>query len=80
MVNDLINPVTKYRDEELISSLFWLVDANRIMEIPIAPHGYGRMEDFVAWYRSDDGIFSIRSAYHAEWDYEFGRKEREFWG
>jgi hypothetical protein len=72
-VNDLINPVTWSWDEELIRSLFWSVNANRILEIPIAPPG---MNDFIAWHHTKNRIFSVRPTYHAEWDYQFGRKER----
>jgi hypothetical protein len=43
-VSDLINPSTGWWDEELIRELFWSVDANRILETPIAPSG---MQDFV---------------------------------
>jgi hypothetical protein len=43
------------------------------MEIPIAPLD---MEDFVAWHYTSNGIFTVRSAYHAEWDYRFGQNER----
>jgi hypothetical protein len=73
MVNDLINPMAGSWDEELIRSLLWSVDANRILEIPMAPLG---MEDFVAWQHTKNGLFTVKSAYHAEWDYQFGRKEK----
>jgi hypothetical protein len=43
-VSDLINPSTGWWDEELIRELSWSVDANRILETPIAPSG---MQDFV---------------------------------
>jgi hypothetical protein len=51
-------------------SYFGNVDANRILEIQIAPSG---MQDFVAWHHTKTGLFTVRSAYHAEWDYQFGR-------
>jgi hypothetical protein len=69
-VSDLINPVTGWWDEELIRENFWSIDANRILEIPIAPLG---MQDFVAWHLTKTGLFTVRSAYHAEWEYQFGR-------
>jgi hypothetical protein len=53
----------------LIREVFWSVDANRILEIPIAPSG---VQDFVAWHLTKMGFFTVRSAYHAEWDYQFG--------
>jgi hypothetical protein len=33
-VEELINPITGYWDEELIRDLFWPVDVNRIFQIP----------------------------------------------
>jgi hypothetical protein len=44
-VSILIYPISGFWDEELRRSIFWEVDVNRIMEIPIAP---ADMEDFVA--------------------------------
>ncbi|XP_014755959.1 uncharacterized protein LOC104584065 [Brachypodium distachyon] len=76
-VLDLINPATGRWDELLVRDVFWSIDANRILEIPIAPTG---MEDFVAWHHTKNGLFSVCSAYHVEWDYQFGRKERNCLG
>jgi hypothetical protein len=42
-------------------------------EIPIAPLG---MEDFVAWHLTKTAIFTVRSAYHAEWECQLGRHNR----
>jgi ribonuclease HI len=50
---------------------------NQILEIPIAPQG---MDDVIAWHYTRNGIFSVRSAYHAVWDYRFGRNERRILG
>jgi hypothetical protein len=69
-VADLINPVTGTWDEALIRDIFWGVDATRILEIPLSPTS---MEDFVAWHYTKTGLFTVWSAYHAEWDYQFGR-------
>jgi hypothetical protein len=38
------------------------------------------MDDFIAWHYTNNGIFSDRLAYHAEWDYQFGRRERRALG
>ena len=43
-VDELINPITGTWDEELIKDLFWTVNANRILQIPLVQ---GR-EDVVA--------------------------------
>lgn len=71
-VQDLISPIDGLWDEELIISLFWPIDVNIILEIPLSP---GR-EDFVAWRHTKNGYFSVRSAYHAQWDHQFRRMER----
>jgi hypothetical protein len=74
---DLIDPITGVWDKELLHGLFWEVDVNRIMEIPMAPEG---MEDFIAWHHNSNGIFTVRCAYHMECDYRFGRNERRALG
>ena len=71
-VHDLINPVDGMWDEELINDMFWSVDAHRILQIPLT---FGR-EDFVAWHYTRLGVFTVRSAYYCEWNYKFGRHER----
>jgi hypothetical protein len=60
-------------DEELVGELFWSVGANRILDIHIAP---SVMEDFVAWHLTKTAIFTVRSAYHAEWECQLGRHNR----
>jgi hypothetical protein len=67
-VEELINPIDGRWDEDLIKSLFWEVDANRILKIPITN---GR-EDLVAWHLNRNGLFSVRSAYHCQWMHQFG--------
>jgi ribonuclease HI len=67
-VGELINPVTGTWDEDLITSIFWSVDANRILQIPLAQ---GR-EDVVAWHFNRNGYFSVGSAYHTQWLHKFG--------
>jgi hypothetical protein len=59
-VEELINPVTGVWDEELINDMFWSVDANRIMQIPLMQ---GR-DDTVAWHYNRNGLFTVGSAYH----------------
>jgi len=66
-VNELINPITGLWDEDLIKALFWPVDANRILQIPLRP---GR-EDVVAWHHNTNGYFSVGSAYHLQWLHKF---------
>ena len=70
-VSELINEDGRCWDEEIIRDIFWPVDAERILKIPLAT---GMMEDFVAWHHNNNGSFSIKSAYHIEWDFQHGRK------
>jgi hypothetical protein len=65
-VSELIDVETGRWDEELIRELFWPVDAQRILNIPLAR---GMMDDFISWHLTKQGIFSVRSCYYAEWDH-----------
>lgn len=67
-VDELINPVTGTWDEDLIKALFWDIDVNRILQIPLRQ---GR-EDVVAWHYNKNGYFSAGSAYHLQWNHKFG--------
>jgi hypothetical protein len=67
-VEELINPVTGVWDEELINDMFWSVDANRIMQIPLMQ---GR-DDTVAWHYNRNGLFTVGSTYHVQWQHKFG--------
>ena len=68
-VDKLINPIDSTWDVRLVSSIFWDVDVNRILQIPITS---GR-DDVVAWHYNRNGIFSVNSAYHGEWKRRFGQ-------
>jgi hypothetical protein len=70
-VSELINPVTNQWDEELIDQTFWNIDSCRIKAIPLPSHD---ISDFVAYNLTKNGIFSVRSVYHAEWEMQYGRK------
>jgi ribonuclease HI len=39
------------------------------LEIPINSQGF---EDFVAWHVSKHGRYTVRSAYHVQWNFQFG--------
>jgi hypothetical protein len=45
----------------------------RILKIPLS---VGMMDDFVSWNATKSGIFSVRTAYHLEWDHQHGEKLR----
>jgi len=68
-VDELIYPVTGSWDIDLIRSLFYPVDVQRILQIPIH---IGR-DDVVAWHHNRNGLFSVKSAYHCQWVHKFGR-------
>ena len=72
-VHELIDPVTGLWDEELIHANFWDIDAERILQIPLP-----RLDtsDFVAWHYNKNGMFSVKSAYHIEWESQYGGKLR----
>ena len=72
-VSEFIDPETNSWDEELIREIFWPVDIQRILNIPLA---VGMMDDFVSWHLTRTGVFSVRSCYHAEWDHQHGEKLR----
>jgi hypothetical protein len=70
-VEELIGPISKTWDEELIEQTFWPIDRHRILSIPILTHD---MEDFVGWSLTKTGIFTVCSAYQIEWEHQFGSK------
>ena len=60
-VNELIDPSNGEWDEILMRDNFWPIDVERIPQIPMYHHD---TEDFIAWYLTKSGIFSVRSAYY----------------
>jgi hypothetical protein len=72
-VSDLINVETNSWDQEILEDIFWPVDVQRILNIPLA-RGY--MQDFVSWHLTKTGVFSVRSCYHSEWEHQHGQKLR----
>ena len=60
-VNELIDPTTGDWDELLIRDIFWHIDTERILQIPLFQH---YTDDFVAWHLTKSGVFSVRSAYY----------------
>ena len=66
-VSELIDPLNGEWDEALIRSIFWPVDAERILEIPL----YHGREVLVAWHYNRNGLFSVRSAYHLQWENKY---------
>ena len=59
-VAELINPVTRSWDRQMLSDNFIALDIEMIINIPIS----NRMQDdFWAWHYDRRGVFSVRSAY-----------------
>jgi hypothetical protein len=55
-VAELINPFTGQWDDGLLYSLFNVVDAQRILQIPLNNHGF---DDFIVWSASKNGRYSV---------------------
>ena len=68
-VEEIIDPHTGQWDEELIWSVFSPVDVNKILQIPLNVEA---LDDFVAWHYTRSRTFTVRSAYHVEFDHQFG--------
>lgn len=64
----LIDPVATQWDEQLIRDIFYPVDANRILQIPI---NFQAFDDFIAWHLTKHGKFSVRSAYMEQWSHKY---------
>lgn len=72
-VDELINPDTGVWDEEMIKDVFFPVDVENILRIPLSDF---LTEDFVAWNMTRTSLFSVRSAYYTKWDHQFGARVR----
>ena len=72
-VEGLIDPITNSWDENLLRENFLPVDVERILRIPLSEH---LSDDCVAWQLTKKHMFSVRSAYYAEWELQFGARTR----
>jgi hypothetical protein len=72
-VDNLIDPYTNKWDELLIRENFLAVDAECILRIPLSEY---QNDDFIAWHKSKNFIFSVQSAYYVEWEHQFGARVR----
>jgi hypothetical protein len=70
-VGELIHPITGMWDLQLLSDNFSQIDVNRIQAIPLSRW---ESEDEMAWHFSKNGMFSVKSAYHIEWNHQFGSR------
>ncbi|KAL0457144.1 UNVERIFIED_CONTAM: hypothetical protein Slati_1053600 [Sesamum latifolium] len=60
-VADLIDPSTGDWNIRLVRELFWPVDSDLILNIPLSRAG---SDDILVWHFSGTGMFTVRSAYH----------------
>ncbi|KAL0462102.1 UNVERIFIED_CONTAM: putative ribonuclease H protein [Sesamum latifolium] len=60
-VSDLIMEDLRIWNEEVITDLFWPDERDLILQIPL---GIFAAPDLLVWHYSNNGIFSVRSAYH----------------
>jgi ribonuclease HI len=72
-VSDLIDPTTKTWKEDIVREIFYKPDADEVLQINI-PSLNG--DDFIAWNKSKNYMFSVRSAYYLEWEHQFGTRMR----
>ena len=70
-VDELIDQDTGLWDVDLMQDSLNPIDVSRIQRIPLSLH---LQEDFVAWHFTKNHVFSVRSAYYAEWNHLNGRK------
>ncbi|MCH79557.1 retrotransposon protein [Trifolium medium] len=61
LVSELLQPNEMQWNEALIHQLFNLIDASEILKIPVS---CTRNEDVPVWRFSNNGIYSVRSAYY----------------
>jgi hypothetical protein len=71
-VEELIDPATGGWDVQLLHEIFCPTDVRMITAIPLSPW----MEDSIAWHGNRNGMFSVRSAYHMEWQHQYGSQAR----
>jgi ribonuclease HI len=72
-VEDLINPITGAWDVQLLEDNFIISDVRRIVAIPLSNW---ESEDMVAWHYNKNGMFTVKSAYHVEWQHQYGSRSR----
>jgi ribonuclease HI len=70
-VSEIIDPITGQWDVDRIRGIFFDVDVNRILQIPLNNQGF---EDFIAWGFTNHGRYTVRSGYHIQWRHLFGAR------
>jgi hypothetical protein len=58
-VSELISPITRQWDQQLVSDTFSMEEARLILNMPIRDGAV----DFLAWHFDPRGIHSVRNAY-----------------
>jgi hypothetical protein len=72
-VSELIDPATESWDVGLLEENFDPIDVCKIHDIPLSPSD---TDDSVACHETRNYIFSDRSAYHMEWQHQYGSRSR----
>lgn len=70
-VSDLIDPTSGEWDEQIIMDNFWIIDVDRILQIPLSQYN---LDDTVAWHYTKNGVYSVRSRYYREWKDQYSSK------
>ncbi|KAL0405289.1 UNVERIFIED_CONTAM: hypothetical protein Slati_3842800 [Sesamum latifolium] len=60
-VSDLINSDLQDWNSALVKDLFWPMDSDIILKIPLSRAG---VDDSIVWHPTRNGMFSVLSAYH----------------
>ena len=76
-VQDLIDPVTGEWDEYLVQDVFWPIDADRILQIPIFQY---ETEDYAAWHLTKSGRYTVKFVYYKQWEETYSPNSELQWG
>lgn len=69
-VQELFDPISGNWDEQLVREIFWPVDAERILQIPLSSHG---QSDFISWHL-DVSLFVLHTMSHGNLSTEQGHR------
>jgi hypothetical protein len=72
-VSDLMDPQNNQWNHHLINQTFFPMEANLITQIPIINPSE---DDIISWQGSKDGIYTVKSGYHALMDWDKARKNQ----
>jgi hypothetical protein len=70
-VSELLDPISGSWDLDLLKTIFYDIDVNRILEIPLTNQGF---DDFITRNYNKNGRYWVRSGYHLQWKFSFGAR------